>query len=147
MTEFITNSREETMDIGRKLAGRLTAGTTLAFEGDLGAGKTCFITGLAEGLSFTGEVSSPTFALVNVYEGGRLPLYHFDMYRISGWEDLYSSGYYDYMETGGILAVEWSENISAALPDDAITIMLECLPDDRRKITIQGGGLFEDTRT
>ena len=139
--EHITNSPLETESFAAALAKKLNPGTVIAFSGDLGAGKTCFTRGLCEGLGFTGEVSSPTFAIVNVYEGGRLPLYHFDMYRISGWEDLETTGYFDYTEKGdGITVVEWSENIGAALPDNAIFICIEKTDQNTRKITLNGGG-------
>ena len=94
---FISNSPAETRKIAADLATTLEGGEVIAFFGDLGMGKTCFTTGLAEGLKFTGEVSSPTFAIINEYIGGRLNLYHFDMYRVCGWDDLYSTGYFEYM--------------------------------------------------
>ena len=106
-------------------------------KGDLGAGKTCFARGFAKGMGFEGDVNSPTFAIVNEYLGGRLPVYHFDMYRISGWEDLYSTGYFEYMESGGVLIIEWSENIESALPDDVVTITIEKLDEQKRKISVE----------
>ncbi len=136
---FISNSPAETKKIAQKLAATLNGGEVIAFYGDLGLGKTCFVTGLAEGLEFTGEVSSPTFAIINEYIGGRLDLYHFDMYRVSGWDDLYSTGYFEYMESGGVLAVEWSENIQSALPENHIKITIKRLNDTRREITIDRG--------
>ncbi len=138
--EYIAKSAAETQAFAKVLAGRLTAGTVIAFEGDLGAGKTCFTHGLCEGLDFHGEVSSPTFAIVNVYEGGKMPVYHFDMYRISGWDDLETTGYFEYTERGdGLTVVEWSENIHAALPDDAIFIKIEKLDELSRRIVLSGG--------
>ena len=104
-------------------------------------GKTCFTRGLARGLGFDGFVTSPTFALVNEYIGGRLPLYHFDMYRVEGWEDLYSTGYFDYLEMGGVIAAEWSENIEAALEGKVITIEFSRIDDNVRKITVTGVNL------
>ena len=136
---FISNSPAETKKIAQKLAATLNGGEVIAFYGDLGLGKTCFVTGLAEGLEFTGEVSSPTFAIINEYIGGRLDLYHFDMYRVSGWDDLYSTGYFEYMESGGVLAVEWSENIQSALPENHIKITIKRINDTRREITIDRG--------
>ncbi len=136
---FITNSPNDTRKIAKELAATLSGGEVIAFYGDLGMGKTCFVTGLAEGLGFTGEVSSPTFAIINEYLGGRLNLYHFDMYRVSGWDDLYSTGYFEYMESGGVLAVEWSENIQSALPDDAIKVTITRLDETKREITIKRG--------
>lgn len=136
---FISNSPAKTKRIAANLAGTLQGGEVIAFYGDLGQGKTCFVTGLAEGLGFKGEVSSPTFAIINEYIGGRLNLYHFDMYRVSGWDDLYSTGYFEYMESGGVLAVEWSENIEAALPDDTIRITIKRIDETTREITIDRG--------
>ena len=102
-------------------------------------GKTCFTRGLARGLGFTGTVTSPTFALINEYIGGRLPLYHFDMYRISSWEDLYSTGFFEYAEQGGVIAVEWSENAAGALERDTVRVDLRRGAEDgQRVITIQG---------
>lgn len=134
---FISNSPDSTKKIAADLAATLKSGDVIAFYGDLGLGKTCFVTGLAKGLGFKGEVSSPTFAIINEYLGGRLNLYHFDMYRVSGWDDLYSTGYFEYMETGGVLAVEWSENIESALPDDVIRITIKRLDETKREITIE----------
>lgn len=134
---YISNSPTDTKKIAADLAATLQGGEVMAFYGDLGMGKTCFTTGLAEGLGFTGEVSSPTFAIINEYLGGRLNLYHFDMYRVSGWDDLYSTGYFEYMESGGVLAVEWSENIESALPDDVIKVTIKRLDETKREITIE----------
>ena len=89
-------------------------------------------------MGYGGDVNSPTFAIVNEYVGGRLPLYHFDMYRVNDWEDLYSTGYFEYLESGGILIVEWSENIENALPDQIVTVTIETLGDNDRKITVEG---------
>lgn len=136
---FVSNSPNETKKIAAELAGTLHGGEVIAFYGDLGLGKTCFVTGLAEGLDFCGEVSSPTFAIINEYLGGRLDLYHFDMYRVNSWDDLYSTGYFDYLESGGVLAVEWSENIAAALPDNTIKVTLKRLDESKREITINRG--------
>ncbi len=136
---FISDSPANTRKIAADLAAGLQGDEVIAFYGDLGQGKTCFITGLAEGLGFTGEVSSPTFAIINEYIGGRVNLYHFDMYRVSGWDDLYSTGYFEYMESGGVLAIEWSENIEAALPDDTIRITIKRIDETTREITIDRG--------
>lgn len=138
MSVYITNSPEETEELGLKLAKSLKGGEVVAFRGGLGMGKTCFTRGLARGLGFKGDVTSPTFALINEYIGGRLPLYHFDMYRISGWEDLYSTGFFDYIEQGGVIAAEWSENIENALPESTVTVTFVRLGDNKREITVNG---------
>lgn len=132
---YISHSPEETEMLGKMLADELTADTVIALEGGMGMGKTCFVRGLAEGLGFKGETFSPTFAIVNEYIGGRLTLYHFDMYRVENLEDLYSTGFFDYLETGAVLAIEWSENIASALPEDTLEIRFERVSDNERKIT------------
>lgn len=137
--EIITNSYTETESFAENFAKQLKGGEVIAFKGSMGMGKTCFTRGLAKGLGFNGQVTSPTFALVNEYVGGRLPLYHFDMYRIESWEDLYSSGFFDYKESGGVIAAEWSENIEGALEDDTIVISFERLDENSRKITVSRG--------
>lgn len=136
--EYRTHSPEETEALGEKLAAVLHGGEVLAFYGGMGMGKTAFTRGLARGLGIPDGVSSPTFALVHEYRGN-LPLYHFDMFRVSGWDDLYSTGFFDYLETGAVLAIEWSENIEGALPEG--TIRIEISPGDReneRIISISG---------
>lgn len=135
LQRLMTNSAAETEAAGAALAAHLRPGSVVALYGGLGMGKTAFVRGLAAGLGIQAEVSSPTFALVHDY-GGSPPLIHFDMYRISGWEDLYTTGFFDYLEAGGILAVEWSENIEAALPPGTIRVELERLDENRRRITI-----------
>lgn len=139
MIEIITNSAAETEAFAENFAKELVGGEVIAFKGSMGMGKTCFTRGLARGLGFTGQVTSPTFALVNEYIGGRLSLYHFDMYRIESWKDLYSSGFFDYKEAGGVIAAEWSENIEGALDYDTIVISFERLSDNSRKITVFKG--------
>ena len=99
-------------------------------------GKTCFTRGIARGLKFSGDVTSPTFALINEYLGGRLDIYHFDMYRITSWEELYSSGYFEYLEKNGVVVLEWSENIENALPSNTTYIEIEALDENTRKIKI-----------
>ncbi|MBR5485743.1 MAG: tRNA (adenosine(37)-N6)-threonylcarbamoyltransferase complex ATPase subunit type 1 TsaE [Oscillospiraceae bacterium] len=141
MKTYITHSPTETAQLAAQLAQRLKAGDILAFRGGMGMGKTAFTRGLAQGLGIDErEVSSPTFALVHEYRGGRLTLFHFDMYRISGSDDLYSTGFYDYLDYGGVLAVEWSENISEDIPPEAIVITIEAVEENPewRKITLQG---------
>ncbi|MDD3261788.1 MAG: tRNA (adenosine(37)-N6)-threonylcarbamoyltransferase complex ATPase subunit type 1 TsaE [Oscillospiraceae bacterium] len=133
-----THSAAETEALGRKIAQTLSGGEVLALFGPMGMGKTAFTRGVAAGLG-TGGVSSPTFALVHVYDGGRLPLYHFDMYRVEGWDDLSSTGYFDYLEDGGVMVVEWSENIEAALPPNAVYITFaRGGKEDDRVITVEG---------
>lgn len=137
MVEVITNSPAETEAFAEKFAKTLSGGEIIAFKGSMGMGKTCFTRGLARGLGFTGQVTSPTFALVNEYIGGRLPLYHFDMYRIESWEDLYSSGYFDYIEMNGVIAAEWSENIEAALEGKVITVEIIRIDENTRRIIVK----------
>lgn len=134
----ITHSPQETEALAAELSRQLSGGEVLAFFGGMGMGKTAFTRGLAAGLAVTDEVSSPTFALVNEYRG-RLTVQHFDMYRVESWDDLYSTGFFDYLDTDCVLVIEWSENIENALPDDAIRITIEqgTAPDER-KITIDG---------
>lgn len=136
MQTFETNSPADTQRIAQELAQGLNGGEIIAFRGDLGMGKTCFVRGLAMGLGCKETVNSPTFALMNEYTSGRLPLYHFDMYRVSGWEDLYSTGYFDYAESGGVLAVEWSENIEAALDENTIFVTFIRTGESSRTITV-----------
>ena len=141
--EYITNSPEETEALGERLARTLTPGTVLAYRGDLGAGKTAFTRGLARGLGYKEPVTSPTYTIVNEYLGGRLPLFHFDMYRLSSEEDLWDIGWEDYLERGGVCAVEWSENVAAALTG-AMLVSIEKTGENTRKITITGGDGHED---
>ena len=117
-----TNSPEETEALGASLAQELEPGAVLAFTGDLGAGKTAFVRGLARGLGCPGRVTSPTFTIVNEYEGGRLPLFHFDMYRLGSADELFDIGWEDYLARGGVCAVEWSENVADALEDEPIRV-------------------------
>lgn len=140
MFTYVSSSPKMTMDIAAKISKSFKGGEIVALKGDLGMGKTCFVKGLALGLGFCGEVTSPTFAIVNEYIGGRLDLFHFDMYRVTGWDDLYSTGYFEYTQQGGVVAIEWSENIEGALDDDVITVKFERISDNERKITVSGGG-------
>ena len=135
---FITHSRAETEAVAESLAKDITGGV-IALNGDLGAGKTCFTAGLAKGLGYLGDVNSPTFAIVNEYKGGRKDVYHFDMYRINGWEDLYTTGYFEYLESGEVLVIEWSENIENALPDNTVRVTInQGKNPNQRIITIEG---------
>lgn len=138
----LTHSPAETEQAGEALANALTAGTVLALQGDLGAGKTAFTRGLARGLGYPGAVTSPTFTIVNEYEGGRLPLFHFDLYRLGSADELWDIGWEDYMDRGGVCAVEWSEQVEEAMPPDAVTVTLARHPEreDWRVITIEGVG-------
>lgn len=146
MQQIITRSTSETEEAGRNFAAGLKEGDVVALYGDLGMGKTAFIRGMAAGLEVTDHVSSPTFALVHEYRG-RISLYHFDMYRVTSWEDLYSTGFFDYLEAGGICAVEWSENIEQALPEQTIRIEIERGEnDDDRIIKINWSDGNEDSR-
>ena len=140
----ITKSPEQTELLGKKLAELLRPGDVIAYYGDLGAGKAAFTRGLAAGLGIREAVTSPTYTIVNEYLSGRMPLFHFDMYRLSSSEELFDIGWEDYLARGGVCAVEWSENVADALTD-AISITIEKDPAqlDWRKITIEGGARFE----
>ena len=136
MEKYLSLNPADTEKIGENFGKTLNGGVVIAFRGGLGMGKTCFTRGLAKGLGCTEQVTSPTFALINEYLSGRIPLYHFDMYRISGWEDLYSTGFFDYIEDGGVIAAEWSENIENALPDNTIYVTINKIDDNTREIII-----------
>ena len=137
--EYITNSEEETEALGARLAEVLEPGAVVAFTGDLGAGKTAFTRGLALGLGISDRVTSPTFTIVNEYEGGRLPLFHFDMYRLDSADELFHIGWEDYLARGGVCAVEWSENVEEAIENDAVRVsIVRGDGDDDRLITIEG---------
>ena len=140
---YTTHSPAETEAIGAALGRILPAGTVIAYRGDLGAGKTAFTRGLARGLGYRDMVTSPTYTIVNEYLGGRLPLFHFDMYRLRCAEDLWDIGWDDYLDRGGICAVEWSENVEDAL-EDVLTVTIGKLGDTSRRITIEGGELLAD---
>ena len=137
--EFVTHSPEETRALGGQLADALWAGAVVAFTGDLGAGKTAFVSGMARALGVEKRVTSPTFTIVNEYEGGRLPLFHFDMYRLGDADELFHIGWEDYLARGGICAVEWSENVEEAIEDDAVRVAIRRGADDNtRVITVEG---------
>lgn len=138
--EYVSNSPAETEDLGAALAERLKPGTVVAFSGDLGAGKTAFVRGMARGLGISERVTSPTFTIVNEYEGGRLPLFHFDMYRLGSSDELFDIGWEDYLVRGGVCAVEWSENVSDAMEGECIRVDIRRgAHDNQRLITIEGG--------
>ena len=136
--EFLTNSPAETESVGEALAKNLKPGAVIAYRGDLGAGKTAFTRGLARGLGSTEQVTSPTYTIVNEYLSGRMPLFHFDMYRLSCADELFDIGWDDYLDRGGVCAVEWSENVEDAL-ENPIVVNIEKLGEDARRITITGG--------
>ena len=141
--QFITNSPAETEEIGTALGKIIKPGTVIAYRGDLGAGKTAFTRGLARGLGCTEIVTSPTYTIVNEYLGGRIPLFHFDMYRLRCSDDLFDIGWEDYLDRGGVCAVEWSENVDDAM-EDAVCITIEKLGEDSRRITLEGGNALAD---
>ncbi len=141
--EFITACAAETAAVGEKLASGLKAGDVIAMYGDLGAGKTAFVGGLARGLGLDARVSSPTFTIVNEYLG-KMPLFHFDMYRLKSSDELFEIGWEDYLERGGVCVVEWSENVDDIFTPETIKIRIEKIDDNTRKIIIalpEEGGL------
>ena len=131
-----SNSPGETESIGMKLGSFLTKKCVIAFFGDLGSGKTRFAAGLCRGIGYKGDVTSPTFAIINEYIGGRLPIYHFDVYRISSSDELDTIGFYDYIESDGIVLIEWSENIADSIPNDAVLINISGSGEEKRTIKI-----------
>ncbi len=142
--EFYTASEAETERLGMRLGEKLSPGTVIAYEGDLGAGKTAFTRGLARGLGVTERVTSPTYTIVNEYSG-RVPLFHFDMYRLGSAEELFDIGWEDYLTRGGVIAVEWSSRVSEALEGAMeVTIRKDPAAENGRFITIAGGECYED---
>ena len=137
MSTFITTSEEETEALGARFAQALPDGAVVAMYGELGAGKTAFVRGMARGMGVACRVSSPTFTIVNEYPGER-ELIHFDLYRLSGAEELFDIGWEDYLDRGAVCAVEWSEKVRDAFYGDEITVTIEKLGDTERKITIEG---------
>ena len=137
--EHLSHNVAETEELGTALAKHLHAGSVIAYLGDLGAGKTAFTRGLARGLGCTGRVTSPTFTIVNEYEG-HIPLFHFDMYRLSDADELFDIGWDDYLNRGGVCAVEWSERITEEIPSDAVIVTIRRCEEneDWRRITIEG---------
>ena len=140
---FYSNSPRQTEEVGEKLAKALKPGAVIAYKGDLGAGKTAFTRGLARGLGADEQVTSPTYTIVNEYLTGRMPLFHFDMYRLSCSDDLFDIGWEDYLERNGVCAVEWSENVADAL-EDPIVVEISKTGDESRTITITGGTDYAD---
>lgn len=144
MIRVITHSAAETELLGERIAGVLNGAEMIALFGDLGAGKTAFTRGICRGLGIHDGVSSPTFAIVNAYRG-RFPVYHFDMYRITDADDLFATGFYDYLGTG-VIVIEWSENIESELDDDAIRIRItKAADEDERIFEIEGLDRYADT--
>ena len=135
---YVTNSPEETEALGQHLAEQLQPGDVIAYTGDLGAGKTAFTRGLARGLGISERVTSPTFTIVNEYLGGRLPLFHFDMYRLGSADELYDIGWEDYLTRGGVCAVEWSEIVADALEEGVLRVDIRQGEEEtQRRITIE----------
>lgn len=141
--EFLTDTPRQTEDVGAALALRLRPGDVIAYEGGLGAGKTAFTRGLARGLGVRESVTSPTYTIVNEYLTGRMPLFHFDMYRLGSADELFDIGWEDYLERGGVCCVEWSENVAEAM-EGAIRVRIDRLSDQCRRITIEGGEALAD---
>ena len=140
--DYLTHNEAETEALGVRLAAALSPGAVVAYRGDLGAGKTAFTRGLARGLGYAGRVTSPTFTIVNEYEGGRLPLFHFDLYRLGCADELFDIGWEDYLARGGVCAVEWSERMEELLEPGTIRVDLRRGEDeDRRVITVEGVSL------
>ena len=139
--EYLCRSEAETEALGARLAAVLSPGDVVAYRGGLGMGKTAFTRGLARGLGYSGRVTSPTFTIVNEYEGGRLSLFHFDMYRLEDADSLFDIGWEDYLDRGGVCAVEWSEQVADALPEGTVYVTLTRHPehDGWRSITVEGG--------
>ena len=140
--EYLSHSVEETEALGCRLAQQLKGGAVIACRGGLGMGKTALTRGIAKGLGYDGRVTSPTFTIVNEYLSGKMPLFHFDMYRLHSADDLFDIGWEDYLERGGVCAVEWSENVVEAL-EDPITVTLEKTGEESRKITVTGGQIHD----
>ena len=145
---WTTCSPEETIALAQKIGAKLRPGDCIAYQGDLGAGKTTFTRGLALGMGLGDCVTSPTFALVHEYSReGVTPLIHFDMYRIADENELETTGFYDYPQQESVFAVEWSENIEAALPKDTMILTLQRTGDEQRQITLKGDERFADIGT
>lgn len=145
MSVFITKSRAETVAVAERLGKSLRGGEVIAYRGGLGAGKTAFTSGLAKGFGIDCEVTSPTFAIVNEYHGGEKTLYHFDMYRISDADELYATGFFDYFDGESVLAIEWSENIEDALPENTVYVEINVIDENTRKIKISGENLHDNS--
>lgn len=141
--QITTHSADETQALGQRLAKRLLPGDVIAYFGDLGAGKTALTRGIAQGLGVTDLVTSPTYTIVNEYLTGRIPLFHFDMYRLGSSDELFDIGWEDYLNRGGVCAVEWSENVTEAM-EGAVSVTIDVLGENTRRITISGGDFLAD---
>lgn len=137
MIEYVSESYDQTLQFACDFAKTLPKGSVIGFLGGLGMGKTAFTTGFVKGLGIDAQVSSPTFAICNEYIGENARVYHFDMYRVESWDDLYSTGYFDYLDDGSYILAEWSENVFGALPDDAVIVEIEKLGENSRKFIIK----------
>ncbi len=142
--QYLTHSPEQTEQLGRQFAAELKPGDVVAFYGDLGAGKTAFTRGIARGLGVLEPVTSPTYTIVNEYLSGRLPLFHFDMYRLGSADELFDIGWEDYLERGGVCAVEWSENVEEAF-EQVICVDIRRIDDHTREITVERRDRFADS--
>lgn len=140
---YRSTSEQDTERFAADFAKRLRPGDAVALRGGLGAGKTAFVRGMALGLGLADSVSSPTFALVHEYGGGPVPLYHFDMYRVTDFESLYTTGFFDYLDGDGVSAVEWSERIAADLPPGHIAVTMTVTGENTRDILVEGDDRFE----
>ena len=141
MATYITRSPAETEQVGARIATAVSGGQVVALYGGMGMGKTVLVRGMASVLAPHAQVQSPTFALVHEYpaeQPGHPALVHFDMYRISGWDDLYSSGFFEYIDAGAVVVTEWSENIEAALPENTVRVRFTRLSDTDRRIETEG---------
>ena len=134
---YTSNSENDTLRIGESVGRDLRPGDVLAFTGDLGAGKTAFIRGVARGLGLTARVTSPTFTIVNEYPG-TIPLFHFDLYRLGTSDELFEIGWEDYLSRGGVCCVEWSENVPDAIPPEALAVRIEKTGETSRIIDVEG---------
>lgn len=141
LKEYYSHSEKQTSDIAYEIASRLTPGSVVAFIGGLGAGKTAFVRGAIKAFGNESAVSSPTFALVHDY-GGNPNIYHFDMYRVTDWDSLYSTGFFDYLDGSNILFIEWSENISSALPENTVYVDIRHGKNENDRIIKVSGGEF-----
>lgn len=141
---MMTNSAAETRELGMRLAEKLQAGDVILLEGELGAGKSELARGIAKGLGVTETVTSPSFTILNVYESGRIPLYHFDWYRLESAEELFELGMDEYLGGDGIALVEWPERCPEAVPEDYLRIRITAEDENRRKLTAEAAGRFRN---